>query len=172
MKKLLLPLLLALLGTGGGVGAAMFLFPSAAEEEAPGPCGDVPAEGHEPEAALEEAETVADAPTTNEYAKMNNQFVIPVVRNGNADSMMLLSLSIEVPPGQQSVIFAHEPRLRDVFLQVLFDHSNTGGFDGNFTEAATMRNLRDALRAAGRAVLGEVVIDVLVTDIVRQRLQG
>ncbi|NDU99507.1 flagellar basal body-associated FliL family protein [Pseudoroseicyclus tamaricis] len=174
MKKLLLPLLLALVGTGGGVGAAMFLLPAAEHEEALGPCGDVEGAGA-PEAAEEEAgeeEVVADGPSTNEYAKLNNQFVVPVVREGQADAMMLLSLSIEIPPGQQSVIFAHEPRLRDVFLQVLFDHSNVGGFEGNFTAAANMRNMRDALRAAGREVLGDVVKDVLVTDIVRQRLQG
>ena len=174
MKKLLLPLILALIGTGGGVAAAMFLFPAHAEEEmAMGPCGDMSGEAGAAapdEQAAEEEEAVADGPGTNEYAKLNNQFVVPVVRGGGADAMMLLSLSIEVPAGQQSVIFTHEPRLRDVFLQVLFDHSNVGGFDGNFTAAANMRNLRDALRAAGREVLGEMVIDVLVTDIVRQQI--
>ena len=65
-------------------------------------------------------------------------------------------------------MFAVEPRLRDAFLQVLFDHSNLGGFDGVFTSAANMRALRNALRTEAQRIIGPNVYDVLITDIVRQ----
>jgi len=103
-----------------------------------------------------------------EYARMNNQFVIPIVTNELVSGLMVMSLSIEVSAGGQEDVFAHEPRLRDAFLQVMFDHANMGGFNGAFTASSNMRLLRDALKdAADRVMLGHIT-DVLIVDIVRQ----
>jgi flagellar protein FliL len=189
MKKMLLPLILLLLGVGGGVGAGIFLAPPAAEmAAATGPCGDMPmtemaaapemqaAEGADhaaPEgghsAEGEAAEPVdAGASTGFEYVRMNNQFVVPVVEDGAVRSMVVLTLSVEVTIGTQNAVFTYEPKMRDVFLQVLFDHANAGGFDGQFTSADNMRTLRRALRLAGQEAVGEQVHNVLITDIVRQ----
>jgi flagellar protein FliL len=190
MKKLLLPLILLLLGVGGGVGAGIFLAPPAVEEEmALGPCGEMPpvaevmaeaeshdAEGEDHAAATGEhgegdaaAEPIdAGAATGFEYVKMSNQFVVPVVQDGAVRSLVVLTVSVEVDFGMQDAVFAYEPKLRDVFLQVLFDHANGGGFDGQFTSAENMRNLRRALRLAAQEAVGEQVHDVLITDIVRQ----
>jgi flagellar protein FliL len=189
MKKLLLPLILLLLGVGGGVGAGIFLAPPMVEEEmALGPCGEVPpiehamaeaaphdAEGQDQAAAGEHGEgdaaaepMDAGAATGFEYVKMSNQFVVPVVQDGAVRSLVVLTISVEVDFGMQDAVFAYEPKLRDVFLQVLFDHANGGGFDGQFTSAENMRNLRRALRLAAQEAVGEQVHDVLITDIVRQ----
>jgi flagellar protein FliL len=188
MKKLLLPLILLLLGVGGGVGAGIYLTPPAMEEvAAPGPCGEEPAiaepadaaaaaaEGHDQPAeegghgAMAEGEPVdAGAATGFEYVRMANQFVVPVVEGGSIRSMVVLTISVEVTVGTQNAVFTYEPKMRDVFLQVLFDHANAGGFDGQFTSAENMRSLRRALRLAGQEAVGEQVHDVLITDIVRQ----
>ena len=186
MKKILLPLILLLLGIGGGVGAGIFLAPAPVHEAmAPGPCGDVPVSeavaehvSAEPEgadhAAASEAGTAegepvdAGASTGFEYVRMNNQFVVPVVEAGAVKSMVVVTISIEVTTGTQAMVFTYEPKIRDVFLQVLFDHANSGGFDGQFTSAENMRVLRRALRLAGQEAVGEQVHDVLITDIVRQ----
>ncbi|MBL4813618.1 MAG: flagellar basal body-associated FliL family protein [Rhodobacteraceae bacterium] len=182
MLRLLIPIILALIGTGGGVAAAMFLFPPEPEPDlaALGPCGPGLPTGHEMAAddghGATEHEEVDDhgdvEPSANEYAKMNNQFVVPVVVEGRIGAMMLLSITIEVEAGQQEIVFAHEPRLRDEFLQVLFDHANVGGFEGAFTASSNMHNLRNALRAAGRDTVGAIVIDILITDIVRQEIRS
>lgn len=187
MKKLLLPLILLLLGIGGGVGAGIFLIPAPVQEAmVPGPCGElsvpeVAAEhvSAEPEGADQastetgdvtaEGEPVdAGAATGFEYVRMNNQFVVPVVEAGAVKSMVVLTISIEVTSGTQEMVFTYEPKMRDVFLQVLFDHANSGGFDGQFTSAENMRDLRRALRLAGQEAVGEQIHDVLITDIVRQ----
>lgn len=189
MKKLLLPLILLLLGVGGGVGAGIFLVPpSEAEPIAMGPCGEppmaeAPAEhgtaaaegadhaapaGEHGEMAGEGEPVDAGAATGFEYVRMNNQFVVPVVEGGAVKSMVVLTLSVEVMLGTQNAVFTYEPKMRDVFLQVLFDHANAGGFDGQFTSADNMRSLRRALRLAGQAAVGEQIHDVLITDIVRQ----
>ena len=191
MKKILLPLILLLFGAGGGVGAGIYLIPPPAEETvAMGPCGDMPeapaedmtehaatdpegadAAHGEAEAAgeAEGAEPVdAGASTGFEYVRMNNQFVVPVVEGGAVKSMVVLTISVEVTSGTQDVVFTYEPKMRDVFLQVLFDHANSGGFDGQFTSAENMRALRRALRLAGQEAVGEQLHEVLITDIVRQ----
>lgn len=173
MKAILIPVILLLLGTGGGVGAALFLLPSpdpAADPsvsvaetcvpaaDAPAAGGDLP--GHETAAA----ETTAG----HDYVRLDNQFIVPVVNDSQVAAMVVLSLNLEVLVGQQDLVLLHEPRLRDLFLQVLFDHANTGGFEGMFTASSNMRRLRDALHQAAQEALGDVVTDVLITDIVRQ----
>jgi hypothetical protein len=73
-----------------------------------------------------------------------------------------------VPLGQKEQTFAVEPKLRDAFLQVLFDHANTGGFDGVFTATNVMRSLRAALLDAAGTAVPDLVRDVLILDIQRQ----
>lgn len=165
MKKLL-PILLALIGTGAGVGAGMFLMPEKVPEEhaAPVDCqpaaNDVahetpPAESSEPDAS-------------REYVKLNNQFVVPVVGEDRVRALVVAALSVEVKAGQTDLVYSREPKLRDVFLQVLLDHANIGGFEGNFTTGDRMDLLRNALLEAARPILGSDVSDVLITEIARQ----
>ena len=105
---------------------------------------------------------------SREYARMSNQFVVPVVINERVSSLIVMSLSVEVETGGQEAVFSHEPRLRDAFLQVMFDHANMGGFDGAFTASSTMRLLRAALQDAADRVMRGHISDVLIVDIVRQ----
>ena len=100
--------------------------------------------------------------------KLNNQFIVPVVEDGRVASLVVMSLSVEVRTGTREVVFAREPKLRDIFLQQLFDHANQGGFRGAFTNSNTMDVLRNALREAATPVLGDSLLDVLITDIARQ----
>ncbi len=174
MKKLLLPLVMALIGIGGGVGAGLFLVPPPAEDLVAATCAT---EGGDADHAADppgetdhaaRADDGAHDAATKEYVRMSNQFVVPVVEGGKVAALVVLSLSIEVTAGMQEAAFSAEPKLRDAFLQVLFDHANIGGFDGAFTSSTNMRALRQALRAAGQKALGPQVSDVLIVDIVRQ----
>lgn len=108
------------------------------------------------------------APATSEFVKLNNQFIVPVLRDGKISSLVVLSLSVETPAGQSEFIYGQEPRLRDAFLQVLFDYANSGGFDGEFTNGSNMTILRDELLRSGKKMLGEDIISLLITDIGRQ----
>ena len=166
MKKLL-PLLLALLGIGGGVAAGIMLKPDLPPEvtelNTDDPCGEATVE-----TAKDSQEAAEATPTTREYVKLNNQFIIPVVIEDRVNSLVVLSLSLEITQGQSQPVFDREPKLRDAFLQVLFNHANMGGFNGSFTETAKMDVLRRTLRDAGQAILGEVISDVLITDLARQ----
>ncbi|WP_298492492.1 flagellar basal body-associated FliL family protein [uncultured Maritimibacter sp.] len=159
----ILPILLALIGLGGGVGAGILLRP-APEEVVLSPCGDGTAPAPV-QAAPDEGE---EAEPTTAFVKINNQFVVPVVAGDRVTALVVMSISLEVKAGQTEGIYAREPKVRDVFLQVLFDHANAGGFDGAFTSGPKMTTLRGGLTEAARIVLGDNIVDVLITDIARQ----
>jgi hypothetical protein len=153
--------------------------PGAAEASGAAPCEAAEA-GHGEEA---HGEAHGEAPAADphggsgrgeapagghDYVKLPNQFIVPVVEGGEVAALMLLSLSVEVPAGTNDAIAPIEPKLRDSFLRVLFDHANTGGFEGMFTAAGAMRPLRAALLDAAAAASEGLVTDVLILDIVRE----
>ena len=173
MKKLL-PLILLLVGAGAGVGAGIMLRPDAAPETADladGTTSDsAPAvEGAHDDTGHNEKESELDAEMASEFVKFNNQFVVPIVSGEKVTALVVLALSVEVPEGQTDTVYLREPKLRDSFLQVLFDHANMGGFEGNFTNAQVLSRLRTALREVAQKDLGKSVIkDVLIIEIARQ----
>lgn len=162
----ILPVAIALVGLGGGVGAGLFLRPAPVPEDHAAEAGDTsPDEAHAAEAGGDHGGQEEGAP---EYVKLNNQFVVPVVEKSRVAAMVVLSLSLEIAAGNTETVYQREPKLRDVFLQVLFDHANTGGFAGSFTDGSNLITLRTSLKEAAALVLGPVVTDVLITDIARQ----
>ena len=150
MRKLL-PLILALIGLGIGIGAGIFLRPAPSTEE-------MAQEEMEPEEPVEPPE----------FVKLSNQFIIPVLSEGRIESMVIMSINLEVTAGSTEAVFAQEPKLRDAFLQTLFDHANAGGFRGSFTDGANMVNLRKALKEVADQILRDMVKDILIVDIGRQ----
>ncbi|MCF8486558.1 MAG: flagellar basal body-associated FliL family protein [Rhodobacteraceae bacterium] len=151
MIRKLLPLVLALIGLGAGAGAGLFLRPAP-----------------DPDPAAEEVAAPVDPALVPDYVKLSNQFVVPLVEKDRITAMVILTLSLEVKQGTSEQVYAREPKLRDAFLQLLFDHANTGGFRGSFTDAANLVILREGLREIAQKLLGDSVTDVLITDIVRQ----
>lgn len=152
MVRKLIPILLALVGLGAGLGAGVLLRPPPEEK----------AVAAEEEHAAEEEKLPPD------YVKLNNQFVVPILEAGKVVSLVVLSLSLEVEAGNTEAVYSREPKLRDAFLQVLFDHANTGGFRGSFTDGSNLVVLREALTEKAIGVLGSIVTDVLITEIARQ----
>ncbi|WP_407493740.1 flagellar basal body-associated protein FliL [Pseudooceanicola sp. MF1-13] len=163
MKKLL-PLILIILGIGAGAGAGLALRPAPQPEDMAmnNPCGD----GTGAPVAKEPEEEVL--PEDREYVKLNNQFIVPVVADGRVGALVVMSISVEVKLGARETVFLREPKLRDVFLQEMFDHANQGGFQGAFTNSNTLDVLRNSLKEAGSHVMGDQLLDVLITDIARQ----
>lgn len=174
MIRKLIPVLLGLIGLGIGVGAGIFLRPAPPVTISDEAAHDVVAEGEGASTEAAKAEH-PDAPPKDEtaeggpeYVKLTNQFVIPVVEQGRVVSMVILALTLEVGAGTTEAIYAREPKLRNAFLQVLFDHANSGGFDGSFTDGANLVLLRKALLEAAQTAIGLNVSDVLISDIARQ----
>ncbi|AHM03712.1 hypothetical protein roselon_01324 [Roseibacterium elongatum DSM 19469] len=173
MLRILIPILLLLVGLAGGIGAGMILGgapPEAAADGAPDPVAP-PAPPTDAAAGPAQGTStirVTPAGADTEYVRLNNQFIVPIIRHGMVRSLVVMALTLEVFTGDNELVFEHEPRLRDSFLRVMFAHANAGGFDGSFTEAAAMEPLRIGLREAAMQVLGDSVHDVLIVDITRQ----
>ena len=164
----LLPIVLLIIGMGAGVGTGLVLKPANAPKPslAENPCGETTlaeSDTHE----SDEHGADSDGPE-KEYVKLNNQFVVPVVNGDKVESLVVLSLSVEVSTGRSDDVYSREPKLRDAFLQVLFDHANMGGFRGAFTNANNMDVLRRALQETARKVADDLIRDVLIVDINRQ----
>lgn len=178
--KLLIPLILLLVGLGGGVGAGLALRPTpetaahssdnGGENEA---SADAPARpsGNRP-AAKDHRDSDHGGGTGDslEYIKLNNQFVVPIVTKDSVDAIIVMSLSLEIAAGQSETVYLREPKLRDEFLSVLFDHANMGGFRGTFTDSGKLSSLRKGLFSVAKNTLGPIVTAVLITDIARQDL--
>lgn len=169
MKKFLLPIVMLLVGTGAGVGAAIILKPEPAPETgtdvvATAPCGDPAAATPDDPADVEPIK----ATEGSEFAPLENPFVVPVMDGDTLVAMMAITLSVEVPVGQVTSVYAIEPRLRDSLLQDMFMHANIGGFSGNYTATDKLRILRQDLLTSTREILGETALDVLLIDIKRQ----
>ncbi len=151
MIRKILPFALGLLGLCLGAGAGYVARPVSYD--------------HASESAIKPED---DAHTLKDYAKLANPFIVPIMAQGKVSALMVLSLSLEVRAGMTSDVDTAEPKLRDAFLQVMFDHASAGGFSGSYTDATNLIPLRTALLEAAKSVLGDKVTDVLITDILRR----
>lgn len=169
--KRLLPIIIVAIALAGGAGAGLFLAPKdacAAAEPKADADADAPKDmADDCEPMAEEAE---DKDAATEFAALNRQFVIPVMSGGEVRAMVVATLALEVAEGTSQAAYSAEPKLRDAFLQVFFVHAHSGGFDGAFTQAKAMSDLRTRLYEVAEPVLGKSLKSVLITDIVRQDL--
>ncbi|PTX57570.1 flagellar basal body-associated protein FliL [Litoreibacter ponti] len=165
MSKIL-PILMLLIGLGAGVGAGLALRPPPVEPE-------VAVEEQPDETDAEEEVDLGTPGATPEepgYVKMNNQFIVPVIEKDKVVSLVVLSITLETDVASTEDVYSREPKLRDAFLQDLFDHAYLGGFSGVYTSSNMMDTLRASLLRSSRRIVGETVTKVLITDIVRQDL--
>lgn len=170
MKKLI-PLVLVLAGTGAGVGAGILLRPDAPPEviETTDAAMAEEMDQHEDKDKDHATDDHGDEHNSSEYVQLSNQFVVPLVSGERVAALVVLALSIEVPAGGTDLVLQREPKLRDSFLQILFDHANMGGFEGNFTDAQMLDRLRRSLKEVAQKDVGkELVQDVLIVEIARQ----
>ncbi len=189
MIKKLLPVIMIVVGLGGGVGAGFALKPASHAGDCPAPDAmgadgqPAPAHGEGSDASghgAADADPCAEAPAEaehhdddslmagSEFVPLNRQFVVPVIKDGEVSALVVASLALDVDEGLTDTILKLEPKLRDAFLQVMFVHSHSGGFDAEFTSPHAMADLRGRLLEAGQEVLGSALRDVLITEVVRQ----
>ncbi|MDO5631788.1 MAG: hypothetical protein Q4G22_08115 [Paracoccus sp. (in: a-proteobacteria)] len=166
VKKILMLVLPLVAFIGGAFGGDMLR--GGAKADAATAAADDEGEEHAATVPATAPPPTDDATTDLAWFGFANQFFVPIVRNGKTDSIMILSVSLEVSAPSQSKIAGMEARLRDALLRSLMIHANTGGFDGNFTADARLEPLRATLLTAARQVSGPDVRAVLIEDIARK----
>lgn len=156
----LLAILLIPLGLIGGLAGGHFLAPP-------------PPEPMEKAEQKEGAEKPPKKPpkldlSNTDYAKLDKHFIIPVVEEGAVSALVVVTMAIEVDKESRDLVFEHEPKLRAEFLNVFFNHAQSGGFSGVFIQTQLMNDLRGSLNAAAWGVLGDAAHQVLITSLTRQ----
>ncbi len=163
----LLPIICLMAGLAAGVGVGVILAPAGKVEKAEDKTDAKPAKADQGKQKNSKSGK-EDNEKTQEYLKLTKQFVVPVVAEDEISALVTMSLSLEVSPGIEDVFYEIEPKLRDRFLQVLFDHANSGGFNGTFTRSDNLAALRKALLEVAQKDLGQDVSQVLIMSVSRQ----
>ena len=167
LSQKLLPVIFLAVGLGAGVGAGIVLAPSdKGKDDAKEAVAKT--KPNKDKKAKSKKGGKDEKASEFEYLKLTKQFVVPVVADDRISALVTMSLSLETRPGITESFYEIEPKLRDGFLQVLFDHANTGGFDGAFTQSDNLSSLRQALLEVAKKDLGEDVSRVLIMSVARQ----
>ncbi|UWQ18434.1 flagellar basal body-associated protein FliL [Jannaschia sp. M317] len=146
--------LVVLVAALGGAGAGFLLQPPPSEEEL---------------AAAAAAEVAAPPDlSAPEIVSMRDLFVVPVLRDGRVWSHVVLTLGVESHTVSRDEVLAREPLLRDGLNETLFLHASLGGFDGDFTAAASMNRLRARLDGVVTKRLDDPAARVLIISMARQ----
>jgi len=160
MKKLV-PLAMLLAGSGAGVMAGLYFRPIDPAQAATSEINI--------DSDIAESNDEVLRRSDNEYVKLPNQFVIPIIKDDRVSSMVVMTLSIEIASGKSQVVYDKEPKLRDVFLRVLFDHATLGGFSGTLIDNDNLDGLRRSLLSVAQQAIGETIVtDILIFEIARQ----
>ena len=102
------------------------------------------------------------------YFKFQRDFIVPVMRGKRVDSIVLLSLTLEMEEDSVEGARLLEPKLRDSFMKALLSLSHDGYFAGDITSPEVYETMQDRLKDAGKAVLDNNIYSVLVVDFARQ----
>lgn len=169
MKKLL-PILMLVIGTGVGVSAGVYFRPDQTLDEAVvDPHTKTETKDYKTTDKATKEKTSSSGIEGKQYIKLKNQFVIPIVRDDRISSMVVMTLSVEVPDGKGQTVYDIEPKIRDVFLRVLFDFAAIGGFDGAFATNGNLDVVRNGLNEAAHQTFGtDLINDVMIFEVARQ----
>ena len=157
MKKIL-PVLIALVGLGGGVVGGTMMKPEPEMTE------HADAKGHDKAKGGDAKKGDDHAGEEFVYAGLKKPFFVPVTQAGQRNMIVRLDIHLEVPEGMGETVEIQEPKLRDAFLRAVMNFSYEGGFSRvKGGEGFTI--LRDDLLLSARGVLGEDVRNVLIGEI-------
>ncbi len=174
MSKLI-PVVLVLVALLGGAGAGHFLKPAPDAEaggEAVDAAGGPATEGEGPatggDAGKVAGHETGGAEGHDAVVTFSDGFIVPVLRDGQVWSHVILELGVEAQGSAEETIRLREPVLRDALTEALFLHGSLGGFDGDFTESGAMARLRARLDGVVSGRLGDPTARVLIASLARQ----
>lgn len=104
------------------------------------------------------------------YFKFSREFVVPIMRDGTVQSLVILNINLEVDDDASLNLFSMEPKLRDNIMTTLVALST----DGRTFETMTTVDSYESIRAVVLANLSNVtpkgIRNVLILDAAKQDL--
>ena len=99
------------------------------------------------------------------YLKFKRQFVVPVMKNGRPEMLMVFDINIEVDASFSENAYSYEPRLRDAMLSQLFIFANDGELTNITQSTESLGKVKAALLETARKIMGDSAREILLIDI-------
>ncbi|MBX2856096.1 MAG: flagellar basal body-associated FliL family protein [Rhodobacteraceae bacterium] len=195
MLRLIVPLVIALVGLGGGVFMGAMLKPEPMAEEMAKMDGDKKggkmqgdhgdghgkgdSEGHDDKGYGDddhddyeedeyEAEYDPEDPEPVEYFELSRKLIVPIIEDNGDRAFVAMELHLELKEGGAKKAETHEPKIRDALLRTVIAFAHTGAFDDDAHPNETFKELAKELKRAAKRVLGDKVKSVLIGDLIKQ----
>jgi len=99
------------------------------------------------------------------YLKFSRQFVIPILKDGTPELLMVLDIKVEMDSSFSDNAYSAEPRLRDAMLKELFYFASNGTLSRVTEDSGAMEEVKEGLLETIRSIIGDSPQQVLFTDI-------
>lgn len=107
-------------------------------------------------------------PEDSTFIDMERKFVVPLVRGSRVRSLLVVGLQLEVTSSAETRAQEFKPKVRDLFLDVLFSMAVAGSFDGDLYSNNVQSEMRARLLEAAQRVLQDDVKGILIGELLRQ----
>jgi len=109
-----------------------------------------------------------DINSQGNYMKFSRQFVIPLIKDNEVVSMLIMDINLEMNSDAGSDYYIHEPKMRDALMSGLLALAQRGVFFGDIGAERNVQYIKEKLLEDVKAALGKGVEEVLIMDMVRQ----
>ncbi|WP_018148344.1 flagellar basal body-associated FliL family protein [Henriciella marina] len=104
------------------------------------------------------------------YYKFNREFIVPVTRGERVESLVIISLNLEIDEAVSDRLYGMEPKLRDNIMSTLIRLSNDGVALGDLTKPENYETIRSMTLANLREIIPTGLENVLILDMAKQHI--
>lgn len=104
------------------------------------------------------------------YYKFSREFVVPVMRDGQVKSLVILHISLETDSATSVKLFSEEPKLRDNIMTTLIGLSNDGRTLEQPTDINNYETIRSMVLMNLKDSISDGIRNVLIVDVGKQNL--
>lgn len=102
------------------------------------------------------------------YYNFTREFVVPIIRDEQVVSLVILNLNLEVDSSISGKLFGMEPKLRDNIMTTLIGISNDGHTFNNMTDVENYEYIRASVLENLQEKVATEIRNVLIMDMARQ----
>ena len=106
----------------------------------------------------------------SEYYKFSREFVVPVMRNDQVKSLVIIHINLETDSATSDALFSEEPKLRDNIMTTLIELSNDGRTLEEPTQIDNYEMIRSMVLMNLKDGVAEGIKNVLIVDMAKQDL--
>lgn len=104
------------------------------------------------------------------YYKFSREFVVPIMRGGQVNSLVILHISLETDSSTSEKLFSEEPKLRDNIMTTLIGLSNDGRTLEQPTDINNYETIRSMILMNLKDSIDDGIKNVLIVDMAKQNL--